>query len=216
MNIGNRHLVDAERKRLQGIEVDPEEVRQKMIGDLRRRYSPQFLGRIDEIIVYTTLTLEQTRTICDRELALIEKERLADKNIRLDVTEAAKDVLAREGYDPIYGARPIRELLQKKILDPAARPRLEGKIPDGSTIRVDVTHTGESELLRISVNGRVIATADPHRELSASYGLLDGSDENSIVYEVDRERAAPAPTRGLKARLNDAANETDGGLEDAP
>ena len=97
---------------------------------LREHFRPEFLNRVDEIIVFHALTREQMRTIIDIQLRGLMK-RLEDRKIRVELTDRAKDLLIAEGYDPAYGARPLKRAIQRRVLDPLAMRVLQGEFREG-------------------------------------------------------------------------------------
>lgn len=101
------------------------------------RSGPEFLNRVDEIIIFHGLSLEHIRKIVEIQLARVQK-RLAEQNIALTVSDAAKDLIAREGYDPVFGARPLKRVIQKKILDALSLEILSGKFKEGDRIKAEV------------------------------------------------------------------------------
>ncbi|MBY0494179.1 MAG: ATP-dependent chaperone ClpB [Cyanobacteria bacterium] len=105
---------------------------------LRAHFRPEFINRIDEIVWFHALEKEHIKQIVDIQLRGLLK-RLSDRKITVELSEAAKDFLVREGYDPVYGARPLKRALQRKLLDPLALRVLEGTFREGDTIAVDVT-----------------------------------------------------------------------------
>jgi ATP-dependent Clp protease ATP-binding subunit ClpB len=111
---------------------------------VRASFKPEFLNRLDEIVVFDALTRDELAHIVDLQLALLEK-RLAVRRITIDVTEAARTWLAETGYDPAYGARPLRRLIQSAIGDALAKLLIGGEITDGGKVTVDV-HDGELSL----------------------------------------------------------------------
>ncbi|TMD06959.1 MAG: type VI secretion system ATPase TssH, partial [Chloroflexi bacterium] len=104
---------------------------------VRAHFRPEFLNRVDEIIIFKPLTQEQITTIVDIQLEQLRK-RLAQRKITLTLTPAAKQLLASEGYDPTYGARPLKRVIQRRLQDPLALALLEGKFHDGDHIEVNV------------------------------------------------------------------------------
>jgi ATP-dependent Clp protease ATP-binding subunit ClpB len=114
-----------------------ENVRRQVMEELRAHFRPEFLNRVDEIIVFHALSREQMRSIIDIQLRGLAK-RLEDRKIRIELTDAAKDLLIAEGYDPTYGARPLKRTLQRSVLDPLARRVLQGEFGEGDTVRIDV------------------------------------------------------------------------------
>jgi ATP-dependent Clp protease ATP-binding subunit ClpB len=103
---------------------------------LREVFRPEFLNRIDEVIEFKPLTKEQIGEIVELQLARL-RDRLAERHIELELTDAAKDALAEAGWDPAYGARPLKRALQRLVENPLALRLLEGEFADGDTIRVD-------------------------------------------------------------------------------
>jgi ATP-dependent Clp protease ATP-binding subunit ClpB len=115
---------------------DFEKVRNAVIGVLREHFRPEFLNRIDEVIVFKPLTEDQLTAIVDIQLKRLES-RLAERRVKLVVTDAARRLLAQRGWDPVYGARPLKRAIQRLVQDPLAMMLLEGKFGDGDTITVD-------------------------------------------------------------------------------
>jgi ATP-dependent Clp protease ATP-binding subunit ClpB len=132
-NIGSVHLLDGIDDRG---EIRPD-ARDRVMGELRAGFRPEFLNRVDEIVLFKPLTLEEIEHIVDLQFEGISA-RLADRRLSLEVSEAAKAFIAREGYDPVYGARPLRRFIQREVETRIARALLAGDIADGSTITLDV------------------------------------------------------------------------------
>ena len=128
-NAGAQYLAD------QPEGADVEDVRDQVMSEVRLRFRPEFLNRIDEIILFKRLERAQMAAIVDIQLRRLEKL-LAARNIALELDARAKGELAKRGYDPIYGARPLKRVVQKDIQDPMARLILEGRIKDGDVVRV--------------------------------------------------------------------------------
>jgi len=110
---------------------------------MSEHFRPEFLNRIDEIVEFKALTREQLAEIVEYQLARL-RERLAERRIELELTEAAKEALAEAGWDPTYGARPLKRAIQRMVENPLALRLLEGEFAEGDTVRVDV---GEDELV---------------------------------------------------------------------
>jgi ATP-dependent Clp protease ATP-binding subunit ClpB len=121
---------------------DPDEARKEAITALRAAFRPEFINRIDEIVIFNPLGKSQLGKIVTMLLKSVEKL-LADRQITLELTPAARDLILREGYDPAYGARPLRRTIQRMIQDPLAMQILEGKVLPGEHIRVDRDGSGE-------------------------------------------------------------------------
>jgi ATP-dependent Clp protease ATP-binding subunit ClpB len=124
---------------------DPERARKESMDALRAAFRPEFINRIDEIVIFNPLGKEQLETIVGLLLRGVEKL-LAERQITLELTAAAKELLVREGYDPAYGARPLRRTIQRMIQDPLAMQILEGKVLPGERIRVD--RDGQKDAMR--------------------------------------------------------------------
>jgi ATP-dependent Clp protease ATP-binding subunit ClpB len=103
---------------------------------LRANFRPEFLNRIDEIVIFKALTREQIGEIVEIQLAGIAK-RLRERQIDIQVTPAAREWLGNRGYDPVFGARPLKRLLQKEVLDSLAKKVLSGEVHDGETVTID-------------------------------------------------------------------------------
>lgn len=103
---------------------------------VRAHFRPEFLNRLDEIILFHRLAAEHMAPIVDIQIARIQ-QLLADRKIALNLTDAARAWLGRIGYDPVYGARPLKRAVQRYLQDPLADAILRGDIPDSTTVRVD-------------------------------------------------------------------------------
>ena len=113
---------------------------------VRAHFKPEFLNRLDDIVVFHALDAEELTAIVDIQLGRL-RQRLADRRLTLDVTDAARDWLAEHGFDPIYGARPLRRLIQSAIGDQLAKALLAGEIRDGDTVLVDVSDNNKDTLV---------------------------------------------------------------------
>jgi ATP-dependent Clp protease ATP-binding subunit ClpB len=117
-------------------------VRRAVMDEVRRAFRPEFLNRLDEIVFFHRLDVAQIRRIVDIQLQRFS-ERLARRDLHLEVTDRAKDLLGKEGWDPQYGARPLKRAVQRHLEDPLARKVLSGEFPPGTTVVVDLGPTGE-------------------------------------------------------------------------
>ena len=111
-------------------------VREAVLAELRTSFRPEFLNRVDDIILFSRLDRAQLRQIVTIQLRGV-RDRLAARKLTLSVTEAAVDALAEEGYDPTYGARPLKRVIQRRLQDPIAMAILEGRFSEGDTVAVD-------------------------------------------------------------------------------
>jgi ATP-dependent Clp protease ATP-binding subunit ClpB len=147
-NIGSLHLLD-------GLTDDGEirgDARDRVMGELRTHFRPEFLNRVDEIVLFKPLTLAEIERIVDLQIADV-RGRIADRRLGLELTEQARSLIARQGYDPVYGARPLRRFIQREVETRIGRGLIAGEITDGATITVDADggelvvrwHEGEAE-----------------------------------------------------------------------
>jgi ATP-dependent Clp protease ATP-binding subunit ClpB len=126
-NIGSQYITEEESR----------EARRRLVMDaLRAHFRPEFLNRVDEIIIFDRLTEDDLKKIVEIQLKRLSK-RLEQQKIALKLSDSAKELLAREGYDPVYGARPLRRTIQREILDLLSIDILEGKVREGQTVYVD-------------------------------------------------------------------------------
>jgi ATP-dependent Clp protease ATP-binding subunit ClpB len=127
-----------------------------VLAETRRHFRPEFLNRVDEIVVFKPLGEEELTEIVELQLRRLERL-LADRKLTLHLTDAAKARVAEEGYDPAYGARPLKRALQRLVQNPLAVRMLEGEFPDGSTVMVD--HEAGSAALTFTAGGEGAADA---------------------------------------------------------
>jgi ATP-dependent Clp protease ATP-binding subunit ClpC len=116
-------------------------MKEKVMGEVKKTFRPEFLNRLDEIIVFHELTEEQLRSIVDL-LAQDLQKRLSERKLGVELTENAKSWLAKEGYDPLYGARPLRRAIERYVENPLSTKLLEGGFKEGDTIVVDLGDEG--------------------------------------------------------------------------
>jgi ATP-dependent Clp protease ATP-binding subunit ClpB len=115
---------------------DRSEMERRVMDALRTTFKPEFLNRIDEIIIFQNLTPEQIGAIVEIQVERLRK-RLEERKIELRLSEASKNLLARKGFDPVYGARPLKRAIQQSIENPLALEILKGRFPEGSTVLAD-------------------------------------------------------------------------------
>jgi ATP-dependent Clp protease ATP-binding subunit ClpB len=132
-NIGSPHLLE---NASESGEI-AEDVRKKVMNELRGHFRPEFLNRVDEIVLFKPLTLAEIKRIVELQLTLL-RTRLADRHIELELSDAAKEHIAREGYDPVYGARPLKRFLQRQVETALSRKLLAGDITDHSRVTVEL------------------------------------------------------------------------------
>lgn len=126
---------------------DPDLIKEAVMGEVRKHFRPEFINRIDEIVVFHALARDHIRHIARIQLARLEK-RLADREMTLSVTDTALDEVAKVGFDPLYGARPLKRAIQQHIENPVARLVLEGRFGPKDEIPVDFVN-GEFRFGRI-------------------------------------------------------------------
>ncbi|MBV2365131.1 ATP-dependent chaperone ClpB [Streptomonospora nanhaiensis] len=138
-NLGSQFLVDPA--------LGGEERREKVMAVVRGTFKPEFLNRLDDVIVFDALSTEELTRIVDLQVDRLAA-RLAERRMRLEVTPAAREWLALTGYDPVYGARPLRRLVQAAIGDPLAKALLSGELNDGDPVVVDLDEAKDSLSVR--------------------------------------------------------------------
>ncbi len=134
-NLGSAYLADPS--------LSPEQKHDAVMGVVRSTFKPEFLNRLDDTVLFHPLGIEELTSIVTMQVVALQK-RLADRRLTLDVTDAAREWLSLNGFDPIYGARPLRRLVQSAIGDKLAKAILSGAVTDGDTVRVDVAERGDS------------------------------------------------------------------------
>jgi len=135
-NVGSQHLKAA------GNADDPA-VRAQVLKELDQHFRPEFLNRLDEIILFHNLRPEHLARIVDIQMGRLERL-LAERNLTISLSDAARTFLAERGYDPVYGARPLKRTIQRELQDPLALQILEGHLREGDHVWVDVDASGES------------------------------------------------------------------------
>jgi ATP-dependent Clp protease ATP-binding subunit ClpB len=149
-NVGSTAIFESSSK-------DPERARKEAMEALRASFRPEFINRIDEIVIFNPLGKEQLKGIVALLLKNVEKL-LAERQITLELTPAAQELLLSEGYDPAYGARPLRRTIQRLIQDPLALQILQGSVLPGDHVRVD--RDGQKDVMRFErVNRKQPASA---------------------------------------------------------
>lgn len=135
-NVGSQHLSD------NGSKPSSE----RIMDELRHTFRPEFLNRIDEVIIFNNLSADNLKQIVDIQLKQLQKH-LADRKINIELSDAARELLAKQGFDPAYGARPLKRTIQKLIIDPLARKILAEGVPENSNIKVDIDRKKKDELV---------------------------------------------------------------------
>jgi ATP-dependent Clp protease ATP-binding subunit ClpB len=126
-NVGSQYIMDVE---------DPDVMRERVLNALRSHFRPEFLNRVDEMVIFHRLERAHLRQIAEIQLGHV-RDLLARRGVTLALTDAARDLLIGEGYDPAYGARPLKRVLQRRVVDPLALQLIEGDVRDGDHIVVD-------------------------------------------------------------------------------
>jgi ATP-dependent Clp protease ATP-binding subunit ClpB len=144
-NLGSTHILDAG--------LSSGDLHERVLADVRGHFRPEFLNRIDEVVIFDRLTREQLRQIVDIQLARL-RTRLDAQDVALELSDAALDRLAELGFDPLYGARPLKRVIRRELEDPLARGLLAGEVAPGRTVRVDVADDGALTLTTVPTPGR--------------------------------------------------------------
>jgi ATP-dependent Clp protease ATP-binding subunit ClpB len=166
-NIGSPEI-----QRLANKEAPEWEIEAAIQTLLKDAFRPEFLNRIDEVILFHTLTREQLTKIVDVQLEGLRK-RLASRNLKMLVTPAAKKMLAEEGYDPVYGARPLKRVIQQRIENPLSTRLLSGDFADGQTIKIDVDPARHEFTFAVAAPGESAEAAEseePRQPATAGRG----------------------------------------------
>jgi ATP-dependent Clp protease ATP-binding subunit ClpB len=140
-NVGSQFIVDLG-------EDQAEEMERRVMEALRAQFKPEFLNRVDDVIIYHQLSREHIGRIVTIQLGRVRKL-LAERRLELELTEEAKQLLADRGFDPHYGARPLKRVIQRMVQDPLAMKILEGEFPEGSKILADARVSGEALEFRL-------------------------------------------------------------------
>ncbi len=140
-NLGSQALMDPT--------LDESQKHEAVMASVRKAFKPEFVNRLDDVIVFDPLSLEELGKIVDLQVEQVAR-RLKSRRITLDVTDAAREFLAMDGYDPAYGARPLRRLIQREIGDKLARMLLSGEVSDGATITVDADPSDSTPGLKLT------------------------------------------------------------------
>jgi ATP-dependent Clp protease ATP-binding subunit ClpB len=139
-NLGSQYLIDPE--------LSDQEKRQLVMDTVRASFKPEFLNRLDDVVIFDALSKEELGSIVDLNIDRLTS-RLEQKRITLGVTPAARLWLAEHGYDPVYGARPLRRLIQREVEDRLANLLLAGAVVDGSFVTVEVAQSQETLELKV-------------------------------------------------------------------
>jgi ATP-dependent Clp protease ATP-binding subunit ClpB len=129
-------------------------VREAVLQELRLNFKPEFLNRVDDVVIFHQLSQEQIGAIIDVQLERL-RGMLAERNLTLVLDPSARALLMREGYDPSYGARPLKRAIQSYIQNPLAVKLLQGEILPGQTIRL----SADGDMMQFKTDGQAVATA---------------------------------------------------------
>ena len=130
-NVGSQAIMDFAGDDLSALD-------NQMLDVLRQHFRPEFLNRIDDIVIFDRIRPEAMRAIVDVQLKRVTRQVKDSRDITLKFDDSVRDMLARDGYDPSFGARPLKRLVQKRVLDPLALELIDGRIHDGMTVTVSV------------------------------------------------------------------------------
>jgi len=134
-NVGSQYIHEYQ----QGLKspAQEEEMRKQVESELHRHFRPEFLNRIDDVIIFHALEMQHIKRIIEIQLKGLAK-RISDRGLNIEISDAAKEHLAREGYDPAFGARPLKRALQREIIDNLAVKLLSGEFKTGDTVYVNM------------------------------------------------------------------------------
>ncbi|MCL1971687.1 MAG: ATP-dependent chaperone ClpB [Endomicrobia bacterium] len=136
-NVGSQHIQEIE---------NYDEMKEKVNGELRNYFRPEFLNRIDDIIIFKKLSEKELNKIIDIQIAAFEK-RLAERNIHVQLSDKAKDFISHKGYDPAFGARPLKRAIQTYLLNPLSSKLISGEFKEGDTVKIDAPKSKSAEEL---------------------------------------------------------------------
>jgi len=139
-------------------------VRAEVMNVVRQHFRPEFLNRLDEIILFHRLSRGNMDKIVDIQIGRLQKL-LADRKIEIALDGKAREWLAQAGYDPVYGARPLKRVIQRRLQDPLAQMILEGKVGDGASVKVSASKTG------LTINGQEFAASNDELVDAAPAGV---------------------------------------------
>ncbi|XP_019153049.1 PREDICTED: chaperone protein ClpB1 [Ipomoea nil] len=164
-----------------------ESAREKVMQEVRKHFKPELLNRLDEIVVFDPLSHEQLRKVCRLQLKDVAA-RLAERGIALGVSEAALDVILAQSYDPVYGARPIRRWLEKKVVTELSKMLVKGEIDENSTVYIDVGAEADGELTyRVEYGGLVNAATGQKADILIDIPSGPRSDASQAVKKLKIE-----------------------------
>jgi ATP-dependent Clp protease ATP-binding subunit ClpC len=149
-------------------QVEYEKMKEKVLGELKKTFRPEFLNRITNVVVFHSLSKDQIRLIVDLMLGVVTKS-LAEKSIKLEITDEAKDFLGEKGYDPTFGARPLRRVIQTEVEDKLSEALLRGEFRSGDTLKVD--YDGEKIIIRGAAG--VLSGGDANLSGNGGSGVLE-------------------------------------------
>ncbi len=139
-NIGSTYILEYLNERGQSYD----RMKQRVLDELKNNFRPEFLNRVDEVVVFHALTQEELIKIVDIQVRRLV-DRLKDRNITIELTDAAKKYLAESGYDPVYGARPLKRSISREIETPLAKAIVSGEIMPGKTVKIGISHGKKGE-----------------------------------------------------------------------
>ena len=177
-----------------------ERMKNQVMDALRATFRPEFLNRVDEVIVFHALAEAELARIVDLLVADLQR-RLAEHELTLELTPAAKALIAREGYDPQFGARPLKRSVQRLVENPLARALLEGRFPPGTTIRVDADPVGGTLIFQGGAETEPVVSGTSQRRRDARGGSPAATAAGRRESLLDLPPSSPKPPDGSD-RLN--------------
>jgi ATP-dependent Clp protease ATP-binding subunit ClpC len=163
-----------------------DDMKGRVMGELKKVFRPEFLNRIDDVLVFHKLQKEEIKTIVELLLTRI-RQSLADRELQLELTEDAKDLLVEKGWDPSMGARPLRRAIQRYIEDPLADFVLREQLTPGATVVVDPAPEGEENEVRLTI------VKPKKQKTPVAVGAGDGGGEDPELIEGEGDNVDPEP-----------------------
>ena len=214
-NLGTRDIAKAANTGFNlgtNTESSYQRMKEQVSSELKQQFRPEFLNRLDDIIVFKQLTKSEVRQIVDLDVKKLD-DRLFDRHMSLDLTDEAKDLLAQKGFDPLLGARPLRRVIQRDIEDAISEKILMGELTDGEHVKVDAE--GEGPLGEFTFEGVPFTDAEKTGTETGD-GAAAGDAADSAAAVVPAEPTAPAePAESAHGETADGAESENAGQSEA-
>ena len=214
-NLGTRDIAKAANTGFNlgtNTESSYQRMKEQVSSELKQQFRPEFLNRLDDIIVFKQLTKSEVRQIVDLDVKKLD-DRLFDRHMSLDLTDEAKDLLAQKGFDPLLGARPLRRVIQRDIEDAISEKILMGELTDGEHVKVDAE--GEGPLGEFTFEGVPFTDAEKTGTETGD-GVAAGDAADGAAAVVPAEPAAPAePAESAHGETADGTEDENAGQSEA-